>query len=90
MSVSERDRYFFDLYGYLVVPNVLDDSALAELNEGVDALDLEQIPDKEARDLRFNWVFDHGPPAATRPASTDRPTAPLRNWPSRSRSGPET
>jgi hypothetical protein len=72
MSVSERDRYFFDLYGYLVVPNVLDDSALAELNEGVDALDLEQIPDKEARDLRFNWVFDHGPPGSHK-ASFDRP-----------------
>lgn len=62
MSVPDSDRFFFDVNGYVVLRGVLDSDALDHLNRRIDELQLEEISDKDARDFKLRWAFDHGQP----------------------------
>jgi ectoine hydroxylase-related dioxygenase (phytanoyl-CoA dioxygenase family) len=43
--VTEKDRYRFDLEGYLVVPGALDSEQVAQLNDAIDRHQLGYTPD---------------------------------------------
>ncbi|GAB3400602.1 hypothetical protein GCM10027569_04590 [Flindersiella endophytica] len=61
MSVSELERYLFDLNGFIVVPGVLDADEVARLNEGLDRQGLEGLSDAE-RERKLEWLPSFGGP----------------------------
>ena len=54
--MTEYERYFFDLYGYLVVPNVLSSAEVNHLNGVLDRQDLP-TPDDSIKSQRFDSEF---------------------------------
>jgi ectoine hydroxylase-related dioxygenase (phytanoyl-CoA dioxygenase family) len=65
IGVSERERYFFDTRGYLVVPGVLGGDEIAKFNAHLDRLSPETIADTEARDRALRWLFSVHPDFAS-------------------------
>lgn len=57
-GVTERERYFFDTRGYLVLRSVLRADELARFNALLDRLEPETIADADERDRRMSWLFD--------------------------------
>lgn len=55
--ISERDRYLFDLRGYVVVPEVLDAAEVAELTEVVDRIAPPATPEEPKQ--RFGGFLAH-------------------------------
>lgn len=51
-ELTEKERYLFDLNGYLVIDDVLDDDAVAELNGLIDDRDLPEPP-QDSGSARF-------------------------------------
>jgi len=58
VRVSERERYFFDTRGYLVLRGVLSPDQVATFNDHLDRLAPEQISDSDERDRALRWLFD--------------------------------
>ena len=56
--VTERERYFFDTRGYLVLRGVLSAKEVAHYNALLDRLEPEAIADTDERDRRMSWLFD--------------------------------
>lgn len=56
-SMSAEERYFFDLYGYLVRYDALDPAEVAELNRSIDALDVPR-PGTTIQDQRFTGFLE--------------------------------
>jgi ectoine hydroxylase-related dioxygenase (phytanoyl-CoA dioxygenase family) len=61
MSVSELERYLFDLNGFVVVPGVLGADEVARLNEGLDQQGLDGLTDAE-RERKLEWLPAFGGP----------------------------
>jgi hypothetical protein len=61
MSVSELDRYLFDLNGFVVVRGVLEAEEVARLNEGLDQQGLDGLSDAE-RERKLEWLPAFGGP----------------------------
>lgn len=61
MTVSDTDRYLFDLRGYLVVPDALDRRTVSQLNNLLDQLELARLDD-EARKAKLDWPPELGQP----------------------------
>src|SRR5213078_4134677 len=57
-AVSLRDRYLFDLRGYVVVPGVLGREEVARYNAHLDRVRPEQMADANERDEALKWLFD--------------------------------
>jgi hypothetical protein len=68
--VRYRDRYLFDLQGYLTIPDALSAEAVEQLNEVIDGMALDEIGGEEtahraihllARSRAFRDLIDHPP-----------------------------
>jgi hypothetical protein len=57
-TVTERDRYFFDTRGFLVLRSVLSADDVAMFNGLLDELAPEEVADADERDRRLSWLFD--------------------------------
>jgi len=64
-AISERDRYFFDTRGFLVVHGVLNADEVAKFNAHLGRLAPEQIVDPDERDRTLRWLFDVHPDFAS-------------------------
>ena len=64
-TVTERERYFFDTRGFLVVRDVLSASEVAKFNGHLDQLAPEQIADPDERDRVLSWLFSVHPDFAS-------------------------
>lgn len=61
MSVSDIERYLFDVNGFLVVRGVLSAEAVVRLNAALDQQGLDDL-DEESRDTKLHWLPDLGGP----------------------------
>lgn len=61
MSVTETERYLFDLNGFLVLRDVLDDETVGRLNDSLDRLGLDEL-DEAGRQSKLEWLPDFGGP----------------------------
>jgi hypothetical protein len=61
MSVSELERYLFDLNAFIVVPGELGPDEVARLNEGLDRQELDGLSDAE-RERKLEWLPAFGGP----------------------------
>lgn len=61
MSVSDLDRYLFDLRGFIVIRSVLDGATLRRLNDFLDRQGLADLDDDD-RTRRLGWLPDFGGP----------------------------
>ena len=61
MDVSDKERYLFDLNGYLVVRDVLGGEEVARLNEVLDHQGLEEL-DEAGRESALEWLPNFGGP----------------------------
>jgi ectoine hydroxylase-related dioxygenase (phytanoyl-CoA dioxygenase family) len=59
--MTHDEKYFFDLYGYLVVPNALSLEQVAELNAILDT-QLAQHPEPNSHTFRFGKLLSWGAP----------------------------
>ena len=57
-AISERDRYLFDVRGFLVLRGVLSTDDVARFNAYLDRLAPEQVADTDERDRALSWLFD--------------------------------
>src|SRR5439155_3089835 len=57
-TVSDHDRYLFDVRDWLAVPGVLSAGEVARYNELLDRLRPEDIADPGERERALQWVFE--------------------------------
>jgi hypothetical protein len=58
LSVSDDDRYLFDVRGCLMLRGILDAEEVAHYNTLLDRLRPEDIADTDERDDALRWLFD--------------------------------
>jgi ectoine hydroxylase-related dioxygenase (phytanoyl-CoA dioxygenase family) len=71
-TMSDRERYLFDLQGFLVVRGVLDDTELRALNESLDA-NRDRHGEQQARSVSPPLEGDHGRGHFTGMLTWDKP-----------------
>jgi hypothetical protein len=64
-TLSERERYFLDTRGFLVVPGVLSGDEVTKFNTHLDRLAPEKIRDPDERDRAISWLFNVHPDFAS-------------------------
>ena len=57
-TVSDHDRYVYDVRGYIVLRGALSPAEVARFNAHLDALDPEAIENPDERDEKLSWLFD--------------------------------
>lgn len=80
--MDQRERYFWDLTGYLVVPGVLTAEAIDEANQAIDCIKQWVHTGEDGAGARDSSFFaGHGPPLVSRRQSAQFAQAPLRALP---------